>query len=776
MTRARVRRSSFTFAALLCLALLPGALRAEPFVWKSRFTEASSKELAALHESIHAAHATALRAHPVSGLVWTEQDFTLEMTSGTLFLEPPIGGVTLGAFFEGSGVVRFAPSDDTARSTMKTPLGMETLEAVAVTSAYVFTLRADSPLAGFAAARGGTAQPAKADVYEADKSAMRQLGLDLTEHYLNREGPSLGASYVLFPMQEIRGSRSPEARLLYSFVPIAEQGVTLSVFGHEEMVAVKPYKFRFYPLASYEAAAPASAPDIRRSVVDISLGKVDRIARESALLELMPPAGAKALRFDFTITMEVTDARLGESSPLAFLQWQELDNDPDFDQTILLRLPEPAVEPLSLTVVSRGELFDGNLGFYYLVDEDAWFPRAGYRDEALHELRLTIPKEQVGIGVGEKVEERVDGPLRTVAFRSTHPMLWSTFYSGDFTVTESRADDITVELYQFRQSINAAQNAGFAVTEIANALKVFSRMFGLLDIDTMRVTSTARYHGRGFEGLLLLGAGGAHSVQTWADLFRAHEVAHQWWGNMVRIQRWPRDRWIMESFAEYAAMEYYKIRFENHKRALEVMREHWLDPLTLGTMKYENLIGDKEKLQGRTIVPLAAGGRNVYTKGPLVIHMLRYLFSLQKNERAFFNMIRDFVAQFRYKAASTDDFRRIAEQHLGSDLGWFFEQWIDDGGVPVLRWSWAVERSGDKFLLKLSARQEQKAYRLDVPVYIHFSGETIVRPWRIEDAEGQLKLLLPARPKKVTLSDNLESLAIMKFAGEGASPGQAGAR
>ena len=375
----------------------------------------------------------------------------------------------------------------------------------------------------------------------------------------------------------------------------------------------------------------------------------------------------------------------------------------------------------------------------------------------------------MGIGIGEKVEERINGQTKTMVFRSPKPLLRSTFYYGDYTLAEGKADDITVELYQFRQSIRGQANAEFTVIEIANALKVFSRLLGPLDIRTLRVTSTATWHGRGFEGLLLLGAVGTQSVESWADLFRAHEVAHQWWGNYVRVLRWPQDRWIMESFAEYAAMEYYKIRFDNHERAIEVMREQWLDPLTLGTLKYEKLTGEKERLQGRTINPVAAGGNNVYTKGPLVLHMLRYLFSLHQDDEAFFEMLRDFVRQYRYKAASTADFRRVAEEHLGSDLGWFFDQWIEDGGLPVLRWTYTVAPEGDKFLLTVRAWQEQKAYRLDVPIYVRFAGDkSVVRPWRIDGGEATLNLLLPMRPRRVSLNDNLEALIIMKFLGEGA--------
>jgi len=762
---------TFAFASVVLLEA-PRAFGAEISPWKSVFTEASSKEMAATHEAIHAPHVDALRAHPVSNLVWTEQDFTLEMKSGTIFLEPPIDGATVGAFFEGNGVIRFAPPGATARKSLKENIGKDTLEAVAVTSAYLFTLRADSPLTGIAATAGGTGRPANAGVYEADKSAMRQLGLDLTEYFLNREGPAKGSTYVLFPMQEIRGPRSEEARLLYSFVPIAQPGVELAVFGHEEMAEVKPFKFRFYDLCAYEAAKVTGGPDLKRSVVDISLGRTANSAQEKATLEVAPGAGARALRLDFAITMPVAGIRQGDT-PLQFLQWKELNNDPDFDESVLMALTGPATGPTTLTIESAGLLFEPWFDAFVLLDENNWFPHPRTNDEFLSELKLTIPKNLVGIGVGEKVSENVSGQTKTVVFRSTQPATSSTFYYGDYTMDEMKADDVTVELYQGRKAVAEQKNAKFTLTEITNAMKVFSRMYGPLDIKSLRVAATRTTHGRGFEGLLLLGGGGTStSSSSLADIFRAHEVAHQWWGNYVRPLNWSEYRWIGESFAEYSAMEYYKIRFEDHSKAVEVMTDEWLEPLTEGTVKRESLTGEKEKIIGGTSYPISDGTNNVYTKGPLVLHMLRYMFTIQKNDEAFFAMLKDFLQQYKYRWTTTADFRKVAEKHLGSDLGWFFEQWIEDGGLPVVKWNHTVKQEGDKFLLTVNARQEQKSYRLVVPVYVRFPGDkAVVRPFLIEGEKGTFNLRLPMAPQTVSLNDNLESLIILKSLREGAEGG-----
>ncbi|MBP7148230.1 MAG: hypothetical protein KBD01_11830 [Acidobacteria bacterium] len=86
---------------------------------------------------------------------------------------------------------------------------------------------------------------------------------------------------------------------------------------------------------------------------------------------------------------------------------------------------------------------------------------------------------------------------------------------------------------------------------------MFRRLFLPLDLPAFWAVSTSTFHGRGFQGVLLLGGyAGFRSDYSSLDAFRAHEVAHQWWGNAVYVRDWPRDRWITESFAEIAAMKY----------------------------------------------------------------------------------------------------------------------------------------------------------------------------------------------------------------------------
>jgi len=225
-------------------------------------------------------------------------------------------------------------------------------------------------------------------------------------------------------------------------------------------------------------------------------------------------------------------------------------------------------------------------------------------------------------------------------------------------MVEDSVDGIKVELYVSKKNIEEQQNARFVLSELTGAVSFFDKLLCPLDIKVLRAATTPTLDARGFEGLILLGGAGTQGATKWyTDMVRAHEVAHQWPGNYVRIKHSPRDRWLYEGLADYLAMEYYKTKSGTGTSPLEAMRKDWYEPLTFGSMEHRNLSGQKQRTEGRSAYPLLAATENVYTKGPMVIRMLRYVMSVKTgNEDAFFEMLRDFLAVYRYKAAGTEEF------------------------------------------------------------------------------------------------------------------------
>ena len=165
------------------------------------------------------------------------------------------------------------------------------------------------------------------------------------------------------------------------------------------------------------------------------------------------------------------------------------------------------------------------------------------------------------------------------------------------------------------------------------------------------------------------------------DYIHLHELAHEWWGNLVTAKDWS-DVWIHEGFATY--ME-----------ALFVERMS-------GFARYKTymsgMLGNIQNLKpvapdAPTTAQVMFSSNDVYYKGAWILHALRH----HLGDQLFFSMFRRFaypdpamesVTDGRQcRLATTNDCLRIAEQVSGKKLDWFFNLYLRQPTLPRLRYS-----------------------------------------------------------------------------------------
>ena len=159
----------------------------------------------------------------------------------------------------------------------------------------------------------------------------------------------------------------------------------------------------------------------------------------------------------------------------------------------------------------------------------------------------------------------------------------------------------------------------------------------------------------------LFGLDGAGTGDIWA---LAHEQAHQWFGNAVTPERWI-DVWLNEGFATYA---------------------DWLWMDHHGTQSLDASVGDAVSSAGRSdlavLDPEAAAALDdvVYDRGALTLEALRRTVG----DDTFFEILRTWVATYRGKNASTDDFIAMASDISGEDQRPLLESWLTSTRQPDL--------------------------------------------------------------------------------------------
>ncbi len=240
------------------------------------------------------------------------------------------------------------------------------------------------------------------------------------------------------------------------------------------------------------------------------------------------------------------------------------------------------------------------------------------------------------------------------------------------------------------------------------------------------------------------------SFQGFPEFFIAHEIAHQWFGQAVGWKNY-HEQWLSEGFAQYFAALYAKER-RGESAFRDVLRQfrRWaIDDSDQGPVYLGYRLGH---IKGEPRVFRAL----VYNKGAAVLHMLRRMIG----DGAFFDGLKTFYANNRFKKAGTDDLRRAMEAASKRDLNRFFERWIYDNGIPRLRYTTTTEGSD------LIVRFEQAADDLyDIPVTVavtYTDGKTTEAVVVVSDASAEARIPLAGTIRSVDANPDGATLAIIE--------------
>jgi hypothetical protein len=142
-----------------------------------------------------------------------------------------------------------------------------------------------------------------------------------------------------------------------------------------------------------------------------------------------------------------------------------------------------------------------------------------------------------------------------------------------------------------------------------------------------------------------------------------------------------------------------------------------------------------------------------YQKAAMVFHLLRQ----EVGEETFWRTLKSLVAQYRGRHAEWRDLERVFAEESRQDLRWFFAQWVEQDGAPMLSLSEAVARAvagepPQTFLLEATIVQSNRPFRLPLQLLIHMEGNrehVLTVPLR--SPRETISVTLPARPIMIDL-------------------------
>jgi aminopeptidase N len=169
------------------------------------------------------------------------------------------------------------------------------------------------------------------------------------------------------------------------------------------------------------------------------------------------------------------------------------------------------------------------------------------------------------------------------------------------------------------------------------------------------------------------------------DYVIVHELAHQWFGNLVTCHDWTH-AWLNESFTSYCEALFYE-DFLGKDEFYYYMLKKADDYLNNTLTDIVHKIPLVTKIYNDPLEMFNFA--RTYQKGAFIVHMIRYLIG---NED-FRNSLKSYLDTFKYKTAETEDIRKIFEYNSGKNLQKFFDQWIYQAGHPILEVSLTLDDS-----------------------------------------------------------------------------------
>jgi aminopeptidase N len=130
----------------------------------------------------------------------------------------------------------------------------------------------------------------------------------------------------------------------------------------------------------------------------------------------------------------------------------------------------------------------------------------------------------------------------------------------------------------------------------------------------------------------------------------------------------------------------------------------------------------------------------------------------------FWAGIRGYYRRHRDAVASTADFRRAMEEAAGSDLRWFFDEWLYRGGLPKIEGGWHYDPAAKRIEIELSQRQPGPVFRMPVDIAIMTTGvETRTERLQIAERTGAFSIPSDQPPASVVIDPGVWALMDVAF-------------
>ncbi len=526
------------------------------------------------------------------------------------------------------------------------------------------------------------------------------------------------------------------------------------------------------------AAAPPSdqeSPLLRHHLsVELIPGTHEITAIDRIELEIEP--NCPSLSFTLAPTLRIESIRIGTPSavgrdgttgmPVPFARMRSGESA---GQQVIVTLPRDYSRKMVLTWTYRGAINDppkeprhlrfvtpsetaGYIGEegVYLSGESQWYPDLP-GSFGTYRMTAHVPKGWTVIASGRKEGETPNaGKVASTWFAQDRSEAFTLVANHFVTKTRewysSTGQRIDLRTYFFPDNAALADEY---LDATAQYLEIYVRILGDYPFDAFAVVENFFASGLGMPSFTLLGSGSIkrHYVQPYA---LGHEIVHSWIGNSV-FNRDGSGNWV-EGLTTYLANYYWHEVTHDARQAWEQRR--------LMLQGYNLYVKEEEDYPVSHFLRKHDEKDNAigYQKSAFVFHLLRQ----EIGDEPFWRGLKTFIREYRNEPADWVAIEKVFSRESDRNLRWFFEQWVEQSGAPIIALGDVRARkvtgdSGkDAWLLTVQVRQNEGPFRLAVPIRIIMKESTESRSVRLSLSQASVaQFVLPDQPLQVELDPDL---------------------
>ncbi len=722
-------------------------------------------------QAIRSVELDAGQCYRIRELQFTRGDVQFALTDGYVIFSKPVAGSPIAAVFSsavdgGDGEVLLLPPDRDERRLLAIRANNPNLEEHLRDAAFFF----------------------------ADDTAIELLRQIQSSEWMHKDeafGETMARAYTSILRNKVKEFETPLLLDLLTaphrrqtFFAALLGGKTLGAFdvtfdarSPEQVLAGRELPDKFELWTSYTPKSLKGAvrePDFHADQYHLD-SRIDaklHMRVESAFTVGGLSHDLNALSFDLSRQMRIISAEVDGHPAEVAEQTQLRETDIDPGDRIFLVIPASPLKAgteHAVKVIHEGDVITaGPNHIYFVGSRGRWYPHRAL-EFARFDLRFRFPKHLDLVAPGDPVLDQVDGDDRIIERRIDTPLPMVGFNLGAYTRTVVERDGFTVEMCANRENFSADPNLRPAAlaADIADVMHFFARRFGPPPLKHLIVSPIPGTFGQGFGGLIYLStmaymkpSGKAFSELDpqgkifFSELMQAHEVAHQWWGNLVLTAGY-HDEWITEALANYSAMLY--IQEHDGPKPVSTLLAAYRDSLLDVDQAGPVTEGRRLELEGKPNAWVTI----MYGKGSWIMQMLR----ARMGDEPFWSMLAELRRRFEHKSVTTEQFRALCAEFMprgASDpkLQAFFDQWVYGMGVPSLKLETSVK--GNPGALRVAGTLTQKDvpedFSADFPVVIELPGKKVVKWVQSSSDPVQFSVPVTARPKRVDLDPDNQFL------------------